>query len=655
MSRFLILAVLVFFCGCSVKQPNLAEVLRYEQNVSILPVVSSLAEEDLSRYQDVYIQKQFAPWDKKKLRNSLKEAAWGLGFLSGARKFAGENLLDVSNETLQNIKEQANFDAHGTVMEYAVTVEESHLRVLPTDKPLFGKKADGSSSYPFDYLQNSLLGIMQPLLISHYSKDLAWAFVESAFASGWVKTDEIALIDENLAAKIKNAPHIVITKDNAPLYFENNMFAHYIKMGAILPLLKTNEESYQAFIIRSNAHKRAEAVDVTLGRSFAAPFPLEFNDANVKRALNELLGENYGWGGLYNNRDCSAMTKDFFSMFGIWLPRNSLSQKNSAIYFDMSNLTAAEKNEKLIELAVPYLTLVYMSGHIMLYVGQTDERALIMHNIWGIQTKDNGRYIIGKSIISDLYLGENLQNVNQKNLLIDKIRGFSVFAPKEAIDKIKLLRVYKDGISSIKDNLVYFKNGKSVIFDDGVDKTYEEMIENADVQDQFYEIYPKGKLSSLPENDAGRIRSNEFLKALYGSDKNEIEKNLVRVTWLPSSANVSLLFNKNNGAAQALQAVSNELDKLDESYYEFLHNPSGTYNYRNISGTNRLSAHAFGIAIDLNIAKTNYWLWDKKSEKSYRNSVPQEIVDIFEKHGFIWGGKWLHYDTMHFEYRPELF
>ncbi len=34
--------------------------------------------------------------------------------------------------------------------------------------------------------------------------------------------------------------------------------------------------------------------------------------------------------------------------------------------------------------------------------------------------------------------------------------------------------------------------------------------------------------------------------------------------------------------------------------------------------------------------------------------IPMEIVRIFEKHGFIWGGRWHHYDTMHFEYRPEL-
>jgi hypothetical protein len=38
----------------------------------------------------------------------------------------------------------------------------------------------------------------------------------------------------------------------------------------------------------------------------------------------------------------------------------------------------------------------------------------------------------------------------------------------------------------------------------------------------------------------------------------------------------------------------------------------------------------------------------------YRNRIPHRIVEIFERHGFIWGGKWYHYDTMHFEYRPEL-
>ncbi len=47
-------------------------------------------------------------------------------------------------------------------------------------------------------------------------------------------------------------------------------------------------------------------------------------------------------------------------------------------------------------------------------------------------------------------------------------------------------------------------------------------------------------------------------------------------------------------------------------------------------------------------------LAQKDGAYAYKNEIPMEIVRIFEKHGFIWGGKWHHYDTMHFEYRPEL-
>jgi hypothetical protein len=65
------------------------------------------------------------------------------------------------------------------------------------------------------------------------------------------------------------------------------------------------------------------------------------------------------------------------------------------------------------------------------------------------------------------------------------------------------------------------------------------------------------------------------------------------------------------------------------------------------------------MTIDINTKYSDYWEWDckcsnEKAEVNYKNRIPQLIVDIFEKHGFIWGGKWYHYDTMHFEYRPEL-
>ena len=67
--------------------------------------------------------------------------------------------------------------------------------------------------------------------------------------------------------------------------------------------------------------------------------------------------------------------------------------------------------------------------------------------------------------------------------------------------------------------------------------------------------------------------------------------------------------------------------------------------------------YGFGIAIDIAAAHSHYWLRAKPGAGghiAYKNEIPWEIVRIFEAHGFIWGGKWYHYDTMHFEYRPEL-
>ena len=82
---------------------------------------------------------------------------------------------------------------------------------------------------------------------------------------------------------------------------------------------------------------------------------------------------------------------------------------------------------------------------------------------------------------------------------------------------------------------------------------------------------------------------------------------------------------------------------------------AGTYNCRAIADTGEPSPHGYGIAIDLNTAVSDYWYWrPHEGAIVYRNRMPEEIVAIFEKHGFIWGGKWYHFDTMHFEFRPEL-
>jgi D-alanyl-D-alanine carboxypeptidase len=63
-----------------------------------------------------------------------------------------------------------------------------------------------------------------------------------------------------------------------------------------------------------------------------------------------------------------------------------------------------------------------------------------------------------------------------------------------------------------------------------------------------------------------------------------------------------------------------------------------------------------GAAIDINPAFADFWLWRQTAGTvpGYVNHIPPEIVAVFERHRFIWGSRWAHFDTMHFEYPPEL-
>lgn len=229
------------------------------------------------------------------------------------------------------------------------------------------------------------------------------------------------------------------------------------------------------------------------------------------------------------------------------------------------------------------------------------------------------------------------------------------------INALKLIKMYSGIITGYKNNKLYFKDGTSLLYDDGIkNKSFEELLNNPDIEDQFYFTYTKGKIPNAIafKNDPGRIRNEAFFKKIYGGKKSEVEKNLVDINWCPKLASQKIKVTKINSVDKAIQKISNELDQLPE-LKKYILNIGGTFNWRKISGTGRLSMHSFGITIDINTRFANYWQWDSKSTNEnvildYKNKIPQQIIDIFENNGFIWGGKWYHYDTMHFEYRPEL-
>lgn len=223
-------------------------------------------------------------------------------------------------------------------------------------------------------------------------------------------------------------------------------------------------------------------------------------------------------------------------------------------------------------------------------------------------------------------------------------------------DKLRLLvAAYPETIAGIEDGRLVFRDGaEPLLIDDGKAKDHFTKLEKGDVEDSLSQDYPMGPCETRPavNFDPGRIRSDPLMMRLYGASAREVERSLVKVAWFGENLRVT----KRQGAAAALEKVRAELASKPE-LKKYLTPSAGTFNWRKVANASNMSVHSFGAAIDINTKFADYWIWSGgKPGKvpTYANKFPMAIVDAFERQGFIWGGRWYHYDTMHFEYRPEL-
>lgn len=192
-------------------------------------------------------------------------------------------------------------------------------------------------------------------------------------------------------------------------------------------------------------------------------------------------------------------------------------------------------------------------------------------------------------------------------------------------------------------------------------KDFDHALNHARLAEQFLQLYPH--TSQLPKDlpvnfEPGRLRDEVFFKKLYGRSKAEVAQHLTTVDWGKQKLKVTRL----HKIDQRLQAIYTDLKNCLPKKFKRYYEPSaGAFTWRKIKGTQRLSVHSFGAAIDIGVKYSNYWKWTMKVYGRntqglipYKNSFPVEIVETFKRYGFIWGGWWYHHDTMHFEYRPEL-
>ena len=385
--------------------------------------ITMMSAEEQLEYDRRYNEKFFEPWDSGMVMLSKGEKTWQFKYAK-ERTYHDDGTLIPKSWYKKQIK-NSNFKNSDTISQPAITLKHTNLRLYPSSDGIYYDPRRTGEGFPFDYSQNSSVHINTPLAISHYSLDKQWVYAQTSFASGWIKVEDIAFVTPNFQTQFRNNDYSITVKDNLDLSDDNGHIS-LVKIGSIFPI---DPETKKYLIAKKDEKGYAYLSKVTVNDiDIIAHKPIKFNPYNIAYISKQLVGEPYGWGGGYETRDCSALTKDFFAPFGIYLARNSRQQANNGNEFiSLKGLNTKTKQKTILANAKPFRSLLFVPGHITLYLGEQKGEPIILHNYWGVRLKDGSKKVLARAIVSTTKPGMELANVKKRSMLINTLTGIVNF------------------------------------------------------------------------------------------------------------------------------------------------------------------------------------------------------------------------------------
>lgn len=293
----------------------------------------------------------------------------------------------------------------------AIATDNVLVRELPTMDPSFYDRRLAGEGYPFDNLAVSAARPGTPFYVLGSSADGGWDYVQTPDVQGWVRSDKVAMVSPAFVdiwrSAARNGLASVIVA-SAPVRDSQGTFRFDAPAGTLLPVAPGDSTAQRIVMVPArdeNGHAVARIAQ--LGDTQIASLPLAATPRHLAMLLKALIGRPYGWGntGFYN--DCSSETQSIFAAFGVWLPRHSSTQMSAGRMTDLSAATPEQRIDYLTKHGAPMRTLIYIGGHVMLYLGNTtrDHQVvpLVYQDVWGLRPADNSRRaVIGGSVIFPL-------------------------------------------------------------------------------------------------------------------------------------------------------------------------------------------------------------------------------------------------------------
>ena len=321
-------------------------------------------------------------------------------------------------------RKNCGLDALPAVCEvrYALTTDRTNIRLLPEEAGWF-ESADDTH---YDQLQATVLDPSEPVAVLIDSQDKEFVFVESRMYAGWVKPSALAFTDKATWQKYvapQNYLTVIASRKTIP------QGKAFYQMGGKVLLRAADLQKDGSWAITMPT---LDANGTFLEQGFNIPNDngvvkgaLACSENNLIRQAFRFLGEDYGWGGLEKNVDCSSYVQDVYRSVGIELPRDSSKQEKAmARSISLKNMTRDQRLE-IIKKSKPG-SLLFTAGHVMLYLGNDENgEPIVIHALSSYFTFEDGKtlkHYVRKVIVSDLHF----QN-KDKIEMIDRLTSVGNF------------------------------------------------------------------------------------------------------------------------------------------------------------------------------------------------------------------------------------
>ncbi|MGN7972997.1 SH3 domain-containing protein [Serratia sp. 22264] len=363
-------------------------------------------------------QDEQSPWNPYYIASILNKGA-GSARDASTKKYLGnnsvswgENFRTHSAGWKQEVRHNADTDIDDVYHPSGrgIAVRETLVRAIPTADPAYDDPRQAGQGYPFDNLQDSSIHPGTPVYVLANSRDKRWKYLVSPTVTGWVHSEDIAGVDQQFVTE-----WLALTRNNLGAFIKESVSVHEdeqyyftARPGTILPFQHKQHSLFLAAAPVRNDDGRAQIRWVNLKAKEFTAMPWEMTPDNMATLMKSMNGRPYGWGNYNFYNDCSAEMLSLLMPFGIFLPRNSAAQIQAATrVVDLSHENTSARIRYLAEHGRSFTTLVYIPGHIMLYIGNTEINGksvpMTYQNIWGLRPADSkSRSIIGGSVFFPL-------------------------------------------------------------------------------------------------------------------------------------------------------------------------------------------------------------------------------------------------------------